>query len=101
MADAGAMRATGGKYEVVNKLVKLPDFLLGIKKLFVNLKTLPAGPFFAYLATAIEAVPPVDIQVTPYHAEVYFISRWKVSPTTTSGSGADACQIAHALWPSA
>jgi uncharacterized protein YndB with AHSA1/START domain len=46
----------------VNKLVKLPDFLSGIGKLFVDPKTLPAGPFLAYPATAIEAIPPVTFK---------------------------------------
>lgn len=38
----------GGDYKKVSELVKLPDFLPGIGTLYVNPKTLPAGPFLAY-----------------------------------------------------
>lgn len=38
----------GGDYQAVSMLVKLPDFLPGMGQLFVNPKTLPAGPFLAY-----------------------------------------------------
>ena len=34
-------------YKKVSELVKLPDFLPGIGTLFVDPKTLPAGPFLA------------------------------------------------------
>jgi hypothetical protein len=34
-------------FEKVSKLVKLPDFLPGIGTLYVDPKTLPAGPFLA------------------------------------------------------
>ncbi|NYT85182.1 hypothetical protein [Pollutimonas harenae] len=35
-------------YKAVSSLVKLPDFLPGIGQLYVDPKTLPAGPFLAY-----------------------------------------------------
>ena len=35
-------------FEKVSKLVKLPDFLPGLGELYVDPKTLPAGPFLAY-----------------------------------------------------
>src|ERR1051325_62634 len=38
----------GGAYKKVSELVKLPDFLPGLGTLYVNPKTLPAGPFLAY-----------------------------------------------------
>src|SRR5829696_7024761 len=37
-----------GAYKKVSELVKLPDFLPGLGQLFVDPKTLPAGPFLAY-----------------------------------------------------
>src|SRR5689334_6601371 len=38
----------GGDYKKVSELVKLPDFLPGLGQLYVDPKTLPAGPFLAY-----------------------------------------------------
>lgn len=38
----------GGAYKKVSSLVKLPNFIPGIGVLYVNPKTLPAGPFLAY-----------------------------------------------------
>jgi hypothetical protein len=35
-------------YKKVSTLVKLPDFLPGLGTLYVDPKTLPAGPFLAY-----------------------------------------------------
>jgi hypothetical protein len=37
-----------GTYKKVSELVKLPDFLPGLGQLYVDPKTLPAGPFLAY-----------------------------------------------------
>jgi hypothetical protein len=37
-----------GAYKKVSELVKLPDFLPGLGQLYVDPKTLPAGPFLAY-----------------------------------------------------
>ncbi|MBF9234575.1 DUF5602 domain-containing protein [Microvirga alba] len=37
-----------GSYKKVSELVKLPDFLPGLGQLYVDPKTLPAGPFLAY-----------------------------------------------------
>jgi hypothetical protein len=36
-----------GAYKKVSELVKLPDFLPGLGQLYVDPKTLPAGPFLA------------------------------------------------------
>ena len=57
----------GGKYEAVSKLVKLTDFLPGMGQLFVDPKTLPAGPFLAYdhdgkLVSTIYMIPLEDLQ---------------------------------------
>ncbi len=57
----------GGAYEAVSKLVKLPDFLPGMGQLFVDPKTLPAGPFLAYdhkgkLVSTIYMIPLEDLQ---------------------------------------
>lgn len=57
----------GGAYEAVSKLVKLPDFLPGMGQLFVDPKTLPAGPFLAYdhkgkLVSTIYMIPLDELQ---------------------------------------
>src|SRR4051794_6441840 len=57
----------GGSYQAVGKLVKLPDFLPHLGQLFVNPKTLPAGPFLAYdhsgkLVSTIYMIPLEDLQ---------------------------------------
>lgn len=56
----------GGAYKKVSSLVKLPDFLPGLGTLYVNPKTLPAGPFLAYdhkgkLVSTIYMIPIKDI----------------------------------------
>ena len=56
----------GGAYKKVSTLVKLPDFLPGIGTLYVNPKTLPAGPFLAYdhkgrLVSTIYMIPIKDL----------------------------------------
>jgi hypothetical protein len=56
----------GGSYKKVSELVKLPDFLPGLGTLYVDPKTLPAGPFLAYdhagkLVSTIYMVPLKDI----------------------------------------
>lgn len=52
----------GDAYKKVSDLVKLPDFLPGLGTLYVDPKTLPAGPFLAYdhsgkLVSTIYMVP--------------------------------------------
>ena len=52
-------------YKKVSELVKLPDFLPGIGTLYVDPKTLPAGPFLAYdhagkLVSTIYMIPIKD-----------------------------------------
>jgi hypothetical protein len=52
----------GGNYKKVSSLVKLPDFLPHLGQLYVDPKTLPAGPFLAYdhdgkLVSTIYMVP--------------------------------------------
>ncbi len=56
-----------GNYQQVSKLVKLPSFLPGMGALYVNPKTLPAGPFAAYgrdgkLVSTIYMIPIKDMQ---------------------------------------
>ncbi len=56
----------GGVYKKVSELVKLPDFLPGLGTLYVDPKTLPAGPFLAYdhsgkLVSTIYMVPLKDL----------------------------------------
>ncbi|MEI8396321.1 MAG: hypothetical protein WCF85_16425 [Rhodospirillaceae bacterium] len=53
-------------YQAVSKLVTLPDFLPGMGTLYVDPKTLPAGPFLAYaksgkLVSTIFMIPLEDI----------------------------------------
>ncbi len=53
-------------YKKVSELVKLPDFLPGLGTLYVDPKTLPAGPFLAYdhsgkLVSTIYMVPIKDL----------------------------------------
>ena len=63
---AGVEKAPpGGDYKKVSELVKLPDFLPSIGTLYVNPKTLPAGPFLAYdhkgrLVSTIYMIPLKD-----------------------------------------
>jgi hypothetical protein len=57
----------GGPYKKVSELVKLPDFLPGMGTLYVDARTLPAGPFLAYdhdgkLVSTIYMIPVEDIQ---------------------------------------
>jgi hypothetical protein len=54
-------------YKKVSELVKLPDFLPGMGTLYVDPKTLPAGPFLAYdregrLVSTIYMVPTKDLE---------------------------------------
>lgn len=53
-------------YQAVSKLVPLPDFLPGMGTLYVDPKTLPAGPFLAYdkagkLVSTLYMVPLEDL----------------------------------------
>lgn len=55
-----------GAYKKVSELVKLPDFLPGLGQLYVDPKTLPAGPFLAYdhggkLVSTIYMLPIEDL----------------------------------------
>ncbi|MBI2525207.1 MAG: hypothetical protein HYV93_04420 [Candidatus Rokubacteria bacterium] len=57
----------GGNFQKVSALVPLPDFLPGMGTLYVDPKTLPAGPFLAYdregkLVSSIYMVPLKDLQ---------------------------------------
>ncbi len=64
---ADVMKAPpGGSYKKVSTLVKLPDFLPGLGTLYVDPKTLPAGPFLAYdhagkLVSTIYMIPLKDL----------------------------------------
>ncbi|HYL50207.1 MAG TPA: hypothetical protein VET84_12645, partial [Stellaceae bacterium] len=62
-----AKEPPGGAYKKVSTLVKLPDFLPGIGVLYVDPKTLPAGPFLAYdhkgrLVSTIYMIPIKDFE---------------------------------------
>ncbi len=69
-APAGAADETHAPppppFRKVSELVKLPDFLPGMGTLYVDPKTLPAGPFLAYdhggrLVSTIYMVPLKDL----------------------------------------
>jgi hypothetical protein len=56
----------GGEYKKVSELVTLPDFLPGLGQLFVDPKSLPAGPFLAYdhdgkLVSTVYMIPVEDL----------------------------------------
>jgi hypothetical protein len=56
-----------GEYKKVSTLVSLPDYLPGLGTLYVDPKTLPAGPFLAYdrqghLVSTIYMIPVKDIE---------------------------------------
>jgi len=66
LAQGVAHAPPGGTYKKVSELVKLPDFLPGLGTLYVDPKTLPAGPFLAYdhqgkLVSTIYMIPIKDI----------------------------------------
>ena len=66
-AQTVAKAPPGGNYKKVSELVKLPDFLPGLGTLYVNPKTLPAGPFLAYdhtgkLVSTIYMIPIKDFE---------------------------------------
>ena len=57
----------GGAYKKVSTLVALPDFIPGLGTLYVDPKTLPAGPFLAYdkqgqLVGSVYMIPVKDIE---------------------------------------
>ena len=57
----------GGNFQKVSALVALPDFLPGMGTLYVDPKTLPAGPFLAYdregkLVSSIYMIPLKDLE---------------------------------------
>lgn len=66
MAQNVEQAPPGGDYKKVSELVKLPDFLPGLGTLYVDPKTLPAGPFLAYdhsgkLVSTVYMVPLKDL----------------------------------------
>jgi hypothetical protein len=67
VSAADVMKAPpGGEYKKVSELVKLPDFLPGLGTLYVDPKTLPAGPFLAYdhagkLVSTVYMIPLKDL----------------------------------------
>src|SRR5215468_12103427 len=57
----------GGAFQKVSALVALPVFLPGMGTLYVDPKTLPAGPFLAYdrdgkLVSSIYMIPMKDLE---------------------------------------
>ncbi|MBT2790050.1 hypothetical protein J7I88_04860 [Paraburkholderia strydomiana] len=67
MAQSVEQSPPGGAYKAVSSLVKMPDFVPGLGQLFVDPKTLPAGPFLAYdhdgkLVSTIYMLPIKDMK---------------------------------------
>jgi hypothetical protein len=65
-AAAQSKAPPGGAYKEVGTLVPLPDFVPGLGTLYVDPKTLPAGPFLAYdhqgkLVSSIYMIPLKDM----------------------------------------
>ena len=65
-APAQSKAPPGGEYKEVSTLVPLPDFVPGLGTLYVDPKTLPAGPFLAYdhqgkLVSSIYMIPLKDM----------------------------------------
>ena len=66
MAQSVETAPPSGAYKKVSDLVKLPDFLPGLGTLYVDPKTLPAGPFLAYdrdgkLVSTVYMIPSKDL----------------------------------------
>ena len=67
--QAGGVNLTApptGDYKKVSGLVALPDFIPGMGTLYVDPKTLPAGPFLAYdrqgnLVSSVYMIPLKDL----------------------------------------
>ncbi|HEY1261453.1 MAG TPA: DUF5602 domain-containing protein, partial [Stellaceae bacterium] len=75
LAQNVAKAPPGGDFKKVSTLVKLPDFLPGLGTLYVNPKTLPAGPFLAYdhqgrLVSTIYMIPLADLQAQKAFADL-------------------------------
>jgi hypothetical protein len=65
-ADQVEKAPPSGAYKKVSELVKIPDFLPGLGQLYVDPKTLPAGPFLAYdrdgrLVSTVYMLPVEDL----------------------------------------
>jgi len=66
MGGATMTAPPGGPYQKVSALVPLPDFIPGLGTLYVDPKTLPAGPFLAYdrqvnLVSSVYMIPMKDL----------------------------------------
>jgi len=66
MAAVSMQAPPPAPYKAVSSLVKLPNFLPGLGTLYVDPKTLPAGPFLAYdhqgkMVSTIYMIPMKDI----------------------------------------
>jgi hypothetical protein len=66
-ASAQEKAPPGGSYQKVSGLVALPDFIPGLGTLYVDPKTLPAGPFLAYdkdgkLVSSVYMIPLKDME---------------------------------------
>src|SRR3712207_352305 len=80
-ADQVEKAPPSGAYKKVSELVKLPDFLPGLGQLFVDPKTLPAGPFLAYdregrLVSTVYMLPIEDLRSEERRVGKECRSRW-------------------------
>src|SRR3712207_9289423 len=80
-ADQVERAPPSGAYKKVSELVKLPDFLPGLGQLYVDPKTLPAGPFLAYdrdgrLVSTVYMLPIEDLRSEERRVGKECRSRW-------------------------
>src|SRR3712207_7848170 len=80
-ADQVEKAPPSGAYKKVSELVKLPDFLPGLGQLYVDPKTLPAGPFLAYdrdgrLVSTVYMLPIEDLRSEERRVGKECRSRW-------------------------
>lgn len=74
-AAAQSMAPPGGEYRKASEVAGLPDFFPGLGILYVQPKTLPGGPYFAYdreghLVSTVYMVPLKDIEA---HQKLNFV----------------------------
>src|SRR3712207_5573221 len=80
-ADQVEKAPPSGAYKKVSDLVKLPEFLPGLGQLYVDPKTLPAGPFLAYdrdgrLVSTVFMLPIEDLRSEERRVGKECRSRW-------------------------
>jgi hypothetical protein len=96
----------GGDYKAVSELVALPDFLPGMGSLYVQPKTLPAGPYLAYdrdkkLVSTIYMIPLADLDKHKDFSKLEAIGKRVVSTQLMYNAGHPGVEEPHyhvVLW---